>query len=323
MSNFNVDRYKASDIEIWNSFVLKSNQDTFLFQRDFMDYHRDVFIDYSLMIYKNDKLVALLPANILDNSVHSHQGLSYGGLIVNSKIRFTDYVNVLKDILKYLELNNIKRLYIKELPSIYNKNISEAWHYIAGKMNFEAFSIDSYFVIDNLQTSVPNRNRKRAIKIAESLNTEIINEGIEMFWKDILIVNLSHKHGVKPVHTIDEIKLLMHRFPEHIKFYGAKVNDKLTAGVVLFETENVLHFQYSSGNDQRTENGSLDFLFNFIIKKYRHKKYVSFGSSSTDKTLKINKGLMYWKESFGAKLITQKTYVVKTAMYPNLNSMFR
>jgi hypothetical protein len=46
-----------------------------------MDYHRDRFEDYSLMVYKKEKLVALLPANINDNIVYSHQGPSYGGVV--------------------------------------------------------------------------------------------------------------------------------------------------------------------------------------------------------------------------------------------------
>ena len=36
---------------------------TFLFRRDYMDYHRDRFADHSLMIFRGEKLAALLPAN--------------------------------------------------------------------------------------------------------------------------------------------------------------------------------------------------------------------------------------------------------------------
>ena len=78
---YKVKTYKSSDKNTWNNFVLESNQDTFLFQRDFMDYHSDRFIDYSLMVYKNDKVIALLPANRVDDTLYSHQGLTYGGLI--------------------------------------------------------------------------------------------------------------------------------------------------------------------------------------------------------------------------------------------------
>ena len=33
------------------------------------------------MVYKNKKVIALLPANRVGDTLHSHQGLTYGGLI--------------------------------------------------------------------------------------------------------------------------------------------------------------------------------------------------------------------------------------------------
>ena len=69
------DSYKSE----WDSFISVSKNSTFLFKRDFMDYHSDKFKDNSLLIYKNSKLVALFPLNIADGKVYSHQGLTYGG----------------------------------------------------------------------------------------------------------------------------------------------------------------------------------------------------------------------------------------------------
>ena len=44
-----------------------------------MDYHKDRFEDYSLMVFKDEKLVAVLPANRVEDKLFSHQGLTYGG----------------------------------------------------------------------------------------------------------------------------------------------------------------------------------------------------------------------------------------------------
>ena len=63
----------------------KGKNSTFLFQRDFMDYHSDRFMDHSLLVFKDEKLIAVLPGNQVDNTVYSHQGLTYGGLIVHKK----------------------------------------------------------------------------------------------------------------------------------------------------------------------------------------------------------------------------------------------
>lgn len=71
-----VRKYKSEDKVIWNEFVSTAKNATFLFNRDFMDYHKDRFEDFSLMCFEKEKLVGVLPANILGDTVYSHQGLT-------------------------------------------------------------------------------------------------------------------------------------------------------------------------------------------------------------------------------------------------------
>ena len=73
---------------IWNDFVSKSKNGTFLFHRDFIEYHSDKFDDFSLLVFFKQELVALLPANQVNNTIFSHQGLTYGGLILKQDIKF-------------------------------------------------------------------------------------------------------------------------------------------------------------------------------------------------------------------------------------------
>lgn len=63
------------------------------FDRRYMDYHSDRFADNSLMFYneKTGKLYALLPANRCGDVLYSHQGLSYGGLVMSTEVT-TAYV---------------------------------------------------------------------------------------------------------------------------------------------------------------------------------------------------------------------------------------
>jgi hypothetical protein len=93
-------RYTPADAAEWNNFVwLKSRQGTFLFDRNYMDYHQDRFHDHSLMFFHKRKLYALLPANEVTVSaqdgdaagstkkiLYSHQGLTYGGLLTCPKV---------------------------------------------------------------------------------------------------------------------------------------------------------------------------------------------------------------------------------------------
>ena len=63
-----------------------------------MDYHSDRFRDYSLMVYKNEKIITLLPANRVGDTLYSHQGLTYGGLIYDKHFKTTDALDSLKAI---------------------------------------------------------------------------------------------------------------------------------------------------------------------------------------------------------------------------------
>ena len=84
MKNYSVRLYQKNDFDIWNNFVSEAKNATFLFDRNFMEYHVNRFTDYSLLIFYSDKLVALLPANRAEATIFSHQGLTYGGLIYDT-----------------------------------------------------------------------------------------------------------------------------------------------------------------------------------------------------------------------------------------------
>ncbi|MEI6864589.1 GNAT family N-acetyltransferase [Flavicella sp.] len=319
-----IKRYNSKDKKLWNSFVRDSNNGTFMFDRGFMEYHKHKFEDYSLLCFKNNSLVGLLPANIVENFIHSHQGLSYGGLIVSKKIKISDYFELFKELLIFVQKQGIERVYLKVIPKIYHKVFSEEVTLAMQLLKATRTRIDSYFVIETREGYKPNRNRKRALKIAKEKNLQFREGGnLDYFWGEILEKNLKTRFGVDPTHSLSEIKFLMKLFPNQIKFYGAYNNEVLKAGVIVFLCDFVTHFQYSSGNDDRSDDAALDFLFDAIIKKYKEKKYVSFGSSSENNGLNINRGLSYWKESLDAKLQIQEYYTIETNNNFLLNEIYK
>ena len=88
METYEVQKYRPENQTEWDHFVEKSKNGTFLFQRGFMDYHSHKFTDFSLLVYRNGTLAGVLPANLSDGEVHSHQGLSYGGLLLENRTFF-------------------------------------------------------------------------------------------------------------------------------------------------------------------------------------------------------------------------------------------
>ena len=289
-----------------------------------MDYHHDRFDDYSLLIFKNEKLIAVFPANKTEDTLHSHQGLSYGGLILDKNIEFSDVLESFKIVLKYCAENSINIINTKLLPKIYNTHPSDEMDYLLFKLKAINVRRDLSVAIRNderLEINASNRKRglKKAIKNA--LQLKEVNE-FDDFWNEILIPNLKQSHNVSPVHSLEEISLLKQRFPKNIRQFNAYKDNNIIAGVTVFVTQNVAHAQYISANNQKQQLGSLDFLFDHLINKtFVEQTYFDFGISNKNQGQNINEGLMSWKESFGSRSIVHDFYKIDTKNYEILDDI--
>jgi len=134
---------------------------------------------------------------------------------------------------------------------------------------------------------------------------------------------LEERHRAKPIHSIAEMDLLKSLFPTNIRQFNVYHNDKIVAGTTVFESETVAHCQYISKYEDDRDLGSLDFLYHFLITEvFVNKRFFDFGISNESQGKKLNDGLSYWKESFGASTIIHDFYEVETANYVKLNSFF-
>ncbi|MBP1222798.1 GNAT family N-acetyltransferase [Flavobacterium sp. 1355] len=324
MTKFTVKKYEQKDFAIWNDFIGQAKNATFLFHRNFMEYHKDRFDDFSLLIFENQKLVAVIPANKHGNSVHSHQGLTYGNLVYNDLARQSSIIEIFKSVLIFLNENKISKLNIKILPSIYNLKPAEEILYSLFLAEAKLIRRDSLSVIDLSQSNNLSKIRKRNFKKAASKELIIKEENnFESFWDKILIPNLYKRHNAKPVHSIEEISRLQSLFPQNIHQFNVYFEDKIIAGTTVFETETVAHCQYISKNEDENNLGALDFLFQYLIQeRFAKKRFFDFGISNENQGKNLNEGLSYWKESFGAGTIVHDFYEVETSNYPLLNNVF-
>ncbi|PTM00188.1 MAG: GNAT family N-acetyltransferase, partial [Bacteroidetes bacterium] len=95
-----------------------------------MEYHKERFEDSSILIFKNQKLIALFPANQVNDIIYSHQGLTYGGLITSEIIKLKDVIDCFKLVLSFYKNNGCNALEIKQLPSIYTTFPSDEIQYL-------------------------------------------------------------------------------------------------------------------------------------------------------------------------------------------------
>lgn len=288
-----------------------------------MDYHSNRFEDFSLMIFKNEKLLAVLPANKVNKEIYSHQGLSYGGIIINGDLKFKEVLNIYISLFEFLSENNFEKLEIKLLPSIYCLLPNNEIEYILFLLKAELIKRDNLSVINqNFPLKISN-NRIEGVKRGAKNGLAIIEEyTFDNFWNEILTPNLNRKFGIGPVHSLKEITELKNKFPNNIRQFNVYHNANVVAGATMFETETVAHCQYISGSADNNTLGSLDFLFEYLIKTvFSEKAYFDFGSSNENMGRNINRGLQYWKEGFGARTVTQDFYSILIANYRNLEEV--
>ena len=285
-----------------------------------MDYHKDRFEDFSLLIYKGERLYALLPANINDDVVYSHQGLTYGSFVLQDSAKLKSTFLAFKEVLKFLFEERIKKLDIRIIPSFYNSLPSDELEYILYKAEGSLVKRDVILLIDYQNKLRFQKNRREGIYKAKRKGLLVKVDGdYEKFWNEILIPNLKEKYNTSPVHSLDEIKLLAARFPKHIKQVNVYQDDKIVAGTTLFLTKNVVHPQYISGNENKNELGSLDLLMNDVFDHFKEgRNYFSFNTSSEENGKLLNEGLLFWKESCGARPHVFNNYGINTDTYKTL-----
>lgn len=303
-------RYRREDKELWNSFVSKARNATFLFDRNYMDYHADRFDDNSFMFYHKGKLKAVLPANVAGDTLYSHQGLTYGGLLLDKKATVEDVLECFDSLNSWLRENGISKVVYKAFPWIYQQYPSEEDLYaLTWKCKAQLISrnIASTIVIDNKLKFA--ESRKSGIRKALSLNIEVgESNDVDGFWH-VLEDNLGNRYNAKPVHTASEMKLLMSRFPNNIRLYVAKMNGEIVGGTLIYVTPQVVHTQYISASVEGKKHGALDLLFDYIINKvYANCRYFDFGKSTEQGGAYLNEPLIFQKEGFGGRGVCYDWY---------------
>jgi len=321
MSNYRVEKYTKENRLAWDTFISGAKNATFLFARDFMEYHSDRFTDYSLLVYKDDLLYAVLPANIVGDKLYSHKGLTYGSLVLSKSAKLLYTFEAFKALLAFLDAKAISTLELRNIPTFYNTMPSDELSYFLFKANATLIKRDALMVIDTSTKIKFQKNRREGINKAKRNGLTIaVDDNFEGFWNQILIPNLQKKHGVAPVHSLEEIQLLAAKFPDHIKQVNVYKDNVIVAGTTLFLTKTTIHPQYVSGNSDKNAFGSLDLAYDYIINHFdSSKRYFDFNISSEENGTALNSGLIFWKESCGARTYVADNYLIDTACYKTLD----
>lgn len=304
--------YTVDDKNTWDEFVRESKNGTFLFYRDFIEYHGSRFNDYSLMFYIDNVLVALMPGHITDKIYYSHQGLTYGGLIMSKNTTASQVLKIFEYLTVTFRHQGITKIIYKSIPHIYHRQPAEEDLYALFRYNavLSARNISSTIRIDSrLKYS---DSRKNGLKKATKNNLSVGHStDLKSFW-EILSLNLKERYGRTPVHSLEEISYLREKFPDYIHLFAARDTEgTMLGGCLVFEMEEIVHVQYTAATEEGKKKGAIDLTIDYLIDtEYTNKTYFDYGISTEDQGLHLNESLIYQKEGFGSRAIVYDTYTI-------------
>ncbi len=310
VTEMHIQRYQRTHKEPWDRFIAESKNGTFLFCRDYMEYHADRFIDHSLLCYdEKEHLIAVMPATIKDGTVISHGGLTYGGVVTSAEMKTATMLKVFAALLDFLRTQGVTKLVYKPVPHIFHAVPAEEDLYALFVNKARLYRRDASSAIYLPKRAKFAKGKREGIRKALRNNIVVRESRDFRTFFEIGRKVMSERHNVAPVHTGEEMELLAGRFPDGIKLHASYAGDDMLAGVITFDFRHAVHVQYMYNSDRGLDVGALDIILDHLINDlYAGHRFLSFGVSTEEGGTYLNEGLIHQKEMFGARSVVHDFY---------------
>ena len=307
---FTIVRYTSAHEKVWNEFVTRSKNGTFLFFRCYMDYHADRFDDCSLLVYQGEKLLALLPGHVKDGVYGSHNGLTYGGFVLGN-VTYNKFFRLVNEVLAYLHREvGVERMIYRPVPYIYHTTPAQEDLYALFRLDARLTERKISTVVEyaNPMPVKPTRRQHTRQALKHGF-TVVEDEDYAAFWK-VLEENLHNRHQTTPVHSLAEIELLHGRLPQHIRLFRVlSPQGETVAGSVMYVSRSVAHAQYTASTPEGRRWGAVDYLYSHLIYEvFSSLRYFDYGTSVEQGGRFLNETLLSQKEDFGGRAVVYDTY---------------
>lgn len=303
--------YTSNDLEIWDRFVQNSRMPMFMFERGYMDYHSDRFKDASLMFYRDNDLMAVLPASAHGEKIISHGGLTYGGMIYGEQMKQHTMLECFDAMKRHYGECGVKTIIYKTIPHIFHHSPAEEDLYALYRSGAHLLKVEPSTTVALKRPFKMPKGRKAQVSRAKREGVSV-KESTD-FDGFIQLENsvLGERHATKAVHNSEELHLLKSRFCDNIQLWSAEWQGRMIAATLLFVYGNVVHTQYMAADESAREIGGLDLLIKTLMDGFAETKtYFDFGISTEDDGRFLNEGLISQKEGFGGRTAIYNTWEI-------------
>jgi hypothetical protein len=308
VSDFALVQYRPELKGVWDEVVKRAKNGNFLHLRDYLDYHAHRFDEQSVIVESKGGAVAVFPCNRVEHQIISHGGLTYCGLIYGTDLHAAEILEIFGLLAGHYKMLGATTLRYKAIPHIFHR-------YPAEEDLYALFRFGARLVRRDISSAIAMENR---IKLSDSRRCTMRKagkNGVEIvegrFLKDFheLLISVLAKSSSTPVHSLAELELLLDRFPEQIRLFGAFKEGRLLAGALVYDFGTVAHTQYLASSDEGRALGALDFALAYLLEQvFVARRYCSFGISTEQEGRYLNEGLIFQKEGFGGRGVVHDFY---------------
>ena len=192
-----IKRYSDKDKDIWNEFNKNSKNSLFMFDRNYMDYHKDRFIDHSLLFFNENEIIAILPISQHGDILISHGGLTYGGFITGTKMKQHSMNECFDSLVQYARENGFFKIRYKTIPHIYHSQPAEEDRFALFAHHASLVTIDASTFV-NLQNPLKMpKGRKAQVSRAKREGVEIAIADDLKSYQDFIRKGMIHMQSIQ------------------------------------------------------------------------------------------------------------------------------
>jgi len=286
-----IKNYEDGDKYIWDNFVEKESiNGTIYHTRIFLSYHKERFIDSSIMIYDKKKLIAVFPCCKCSDGYYSHRGSTQGGIVIKEKYyTLSKLTEIMDEIYSHYKSN----LYIKLSESVYFKNNTnnELLNFVLSQKCSSNKDISLYFDInEKIIDSFPKNDNKRLLlkyikKDDKEMSFHVSNKTDDYIkYYQLLEKFLKEKNDVTPLHSLDEFILLKELLGEKQFLFLSKDNngDILSGALIFLINSDTYYTVYLMTNYEKKNSACFYLLYElFKLAKKNNINIVNLGACST------------------------------------------
>jgi len=310
--DINLEALGGHNEKAWDALVKVAPNGHLMARTGFFRYHADRFEDASLFFFRGRRPLGVLPANRVGDTLWSHQGVSFGGLILHPRTHFSHVEAAVSALRDHLRAGGFKSFMYRPAPHPYQVFPREEDVFFleqAGarrvdtKLHSMVLCGEPSALTAKTWNHTVRRSKESGVTVRAGLDADL-----PAVWG--LVEQALERHGQNAVHTIDDIALLRSRFPDEVPILLAESGSgELLSGQVLLRSGRTLTLLYVGDALAGRELNAGTMLQDHVMNAPENAGFwFDLGQWCDTGSRQGSDSLLQYKEAAGGRLIQRHTW---------------